>query len=190
MESTPMPEPLRRAIHQLVSEAVANCQEVLRYTESDQAHTWKRMTLYRATDAADTMNMVAMLIAAYCQRTGMGRESLETYLQLEQTARPGQGAGRWGLGAPGGLLGEEAPVAASEPGTWASMQFRSGRRHATNAQKVEDDPSRLFTGDVLHGLKARLCDDIASLDSYLPPHVAELAKKVVSVLEEPQPASV
>ncbi|MDX2565519.1 hypothetical protein PV371_39280, partial [Streptomyces sp. TX20-6-3] len=63
-----MPEPLRRAVHQLVSEAIANCQEVLWYTEPDQAHTWKRLTLYRATDAADTMNMVAMLIAAYCRR--------------------------------------------------------------------------------------------------------------------------
>ncbi|MFF8881298.1 nitronate monooxygenase [Streptomyces flaveolus] len=38
-----MPEPLRRALHQLLSEAVANCQEVLRYTEPDQAHTGKRM---------------------------------------------------------------------------------------------------------------------------------------------------
>jgi hypothetical protein len=42
---------------------------------------------------------------------------------------------------------------------------------------------------VLHGLKARLCDDVASLDSYLPPHVAELARKVASLLEEPQTAT-
>ncbi|MEU2050178.1 MULTISPECIES: hypothetical protein [Streptomyces] len=28
MNTTPMPEPLRRAIHQLVSEGVQNCQEV------------------------------------------------------------------------------------------------------------------------------------------------------------------
>ncbi|MEU9234452.1 hypothetical protein [Streptomyces subrutilus] len=69
------------------------------------------------------------------------------------------------------------------------MQFRSEKRHATNAQKVEDDPQRLFTEAVLHGLKDRLCDDIASLDSHLPPHVAELAGKVASVLEEPQPAT-
>jgi hypothetical protein len=44
-------------------------------------------------------------------------------------------------------------------------------------------------GWCLHGLQARLCDDVASLDSYLPPHVAELARKVASVLEEPQPAT-
>ncbi|MCX5345945.1 hypothetical protein [Streptomyces atratus] len=35
-----------------------NCHEVLRYTQPDQARTWKRMTLYRATDASDTMDMV------------------------------------------------------------------------------------------------------------------------------------
>ncbi|MFG2533376.1 hypothetical protein [Streptomyces sp. NPDC048516] len=49
MEAPKMPAPLR-AVHQLVSEAVANLQEVLRYTEPDQAHTWKRMTLYRTTE--------------------------------------------------------------------------------------------------------------------------------------------
>ncbi|MFE7834740.1 hypothetical protein ACFU53_01270 [Streptomyces sp. NPDC057474] len=42
----------------------------------------------------------------------------------------------------------------------------------------------------LHGLSARLCDDVEALDSYLPPHVAELARKVAEVLEEPQPAPV
>jgi hypothetical protein len=189
MDDTQMPEPLWRAIHHLVSEGVQNCQEVLRYTEPDQAHTWKRMTLYRATDAADTMNMVALLIAAYCRHAGMGRKSLESYLQLEQQhdRAKGPGDGEWAHLA--GLLGEDAPVAASEPGTWASMQFRSGQRHATNAQQVEDDPQKLFTEAVLHGLKARLCDDVEALDSYLPPHVAELARKVAEVLEEPQPAT-
>jgi hypothetical protein len=130
-----------------------------------------------------------MLIAAYCQRTGMGRESLEAYLQLEQQHDRAKGPedGDWAHLA--GLLGEDAPVLASEPGIWASMQFRTGRRHATNAQGVEDAPQRLFTEAVPHGLKARLCDDVASLDSDLPPHVAELARKVASVLEEPQPAT-
>ncbi|MFD3533400.1 hypothetical protein [Streptomyces sp. NPDC058664] len=189
MEHTPMPEPLRRAIHQLVSEGVQNCQEVLRYTEPDQAHTWKRMTLYRATDAADTMNMVAMLIAAYCRRTGMGRESLESYLQLEQQHDRSKGPedGEWAHLA--GLLGEDAPASASDPGTWASMQFRTGQRHAKNAQEVEGDPQRLFTEAVLHGLKARLCDDVASLDSYLPPQVAQLARKVAEALEVPELAA-
>ncbi|MFJ9469090.1 hypothetical protein [Streptomyces caniferus] len=56
MEDPKMPEPLRRAVQRLVSEAVANLQEVLRYTEPDQAHAWKRMTLYRATEASDNLN--------------------------------------------------------------------------------------------------------------------------------------
>ncbi|MFE2217688.1 hypothetical protein ACFW93_37955 [Streptomyces canus] len=42
MEDTQMPKPLRRAIHQLVAEAVQNCQEVLTYTEPFVAHHWKR----------------------------------------------------------------------------------------------------------------------------------------------------
>ncbi|GHE16033.1 hypothetical protein GCM10010339_92620 [Streptomyces alanosinicus] len=183
-----MPEPLRRSIHQLVSEAVQNCQEVLRYTEPDQAHTWKRMTLYRATDAADTMNMAAMLIAAYCQRTGMSRDTLESYLQLvqQQDRAKGPGEGEWAHLA--GLLGEDAPVA-SEAGTWASMQFRSGQRHAEEARQPDDDPQKLFTEACVHGLRARLCEDVDSLDGYLPPHVARLARKVAEVLEEPQTAT-
>ncbi|MCC8452746.1 hypothetical protein [Streptomyces rochei] len=119
----------------------------------------------------------------------MGRESLESYLQLEQQRDRAKGPtdGEWAHLA--GLLGEDAPASASEPGTWASMHFRTGQRHATNAQQAEDDPQKLFTEACLHGLKARLCDDVASLDSYLPPHIAELARKVASVLEEPQPAT-
>lgn len=36
------------------------------------------------------------------------------------------------------------------------------------------------------GLKARPCDDIDSLDGYLPPQVAALARKVAEVLEVPE----
>ncbi|CAL9669754.1 hypothetical protein ACI3K5_32955 [Streptomyces sp. MPA0124] len=50
------------------------------------------------------------------------------------------------------------------------MQFRTGQRHATNAQQAEDDPQKLFTEACMHGIKARLCDDVGSLDSYLTPH--------------------
>ncbi|MER8225387.1 hypothetical protein ABTZ58_33510 [Streptomyces sp. NPDC094143] len=38
-------------------------------------------------------------------------------------------------------------------------------------------------------LRARLCDDVDALDSYLPPHVAKLARKIAEVLEVPQPAT-
>ncbi|NWF29476.1 hypothetical protein HW130_25000 [Streptomyces sp. PKU-EA00015] len=55
---------------------------------------------------------------------------------------------------------------------------------------AETDEQRLFTEACLHGLRARLCDDIDALDSYLPPHVAALARKVAGALEVPQPAHV
>ncbi|MFE7431229.1 hypothetical protein [Streptomyces sp. NPDC057545] len=51
----------------------------------------------------------------------------------------------------------------------------------------EPDEQRLFTEACLHGLQARLCDDVDALDGYLPPHVAALARKIAGVLEVPQP---
>lgn len=83
---------------------------VLSYTEPFSAHDWKRMTLYRATDAADTMNMAALLIAAYRQRSGMRPDTLESYLQLSQQRdrAAGPGDGEWAQLA--GLLGEDAPA--------------------------------------------------------------------------------
>ncbi|MGX1887076.1 hypothetical protein [Streptomyces sp. NPDC055287] len=186
MESTPMPEPLRRAIHQLVSEAVQNCQEVLRYTEPDQAHTWKRMTLYRATDAADTMNMAAMLIAAYCERIGMPEETLQSYLQTTQQQSRASGPRESERQELAGLLGEPAPDVSDRE---ARLWFAWGRRHADDALTPEDDPQALFTEACLHGLRARLRDDIDSLDSYLPPQIAAMARKVADALEVPQPAT-
>jgi hypothetical protein len=53
----------------------------------------------------------------------------------------------------------------------------------------EPDEQRLFTQACLHGLRARLCDDVDALDSYLPPHIAQLERKVAEVLVEPQPAT-
>ncbi|MEV4506038.1 hypothetical protein [Streptomyces klenkii] len=43
-----------------------------------------RMTLYRGTDAAGTMDCVAMPIAAYCEQVGGDPETLRGYLQLSQ----------------------------------------------------------------------------------------------------------
>ncbi len=188
MNTTPMPEPLRRAIHQLVSEGVQNCQEVLRYTEPDQAHTWKRMTLYRATDAADTMNMVALLIAAYCQHTGMAADTLQSYLQVGQQDLRSDGPQEEDRAHVAGLMGEALSYEAMRAPT-NRMRYHRGQRQAEQAQQPEDDPGKLFTEACLHGLRARLCDDVESLDGYLPPRVAELARKVATVLEEPQPAA-
>ncbi|MFH9426269.1 hypothetical protein [Streptomyces sp. NPDC017529] len=188
MDSTPMPEPLRRAIHQLVSEGVQNCQEVLRYTEPDQAHTWKRMSLYRATDAADTMNMVAMLIAAYCEHTGMAPDTLRGYLQVEQQELRSAGPQDDDRAHVAGLVGEAlSHEAMRAPAN--RMRYGRGQRQAEQAQHPEDDPQKLFTEACLHGLKARLCDDVDSLDSYLPPQVAQLARRVAEALEVPELAA-
>ncbi|MFE2038466.1 hypothetical protein ACFXBB_35635 [Streptomyces scopuliridis] len=188
MEHTPMPEPLRRAIHQLVSEGVQNCQEVLRYTEPDQAHTWKRMTLYRATDAADTMNMVAMLIAAYCEHTGMASDTLQSYLQVGQQELRSAGPQEEDRAHVAGLVGEALSYEAMRASS-NRMLYGRGQRQAEQAQSPEDDPQKLFTEACLHGLKARLCNDVDSLDSYLPPQVAQLARKVAEALEVPELAA-
>ncbi|MCX4451608.1 hypothetical protein [Streptomyces sp. NBC_01789] len=188
MDSTPMPEPLRRAIHHLVSEGVQNCQEVLRYTEPDQAHTWQRMTLYRATDAADTMDMVALLIAAYCKRTGMAAHTLQSYLQVGQQAIRAHGPHEEDHAHVAGLVGEALSYEAMREST-NRMRYDRGQRQAEQAQSPEGDPQKLFTEACLHGLRAKLCDDIDSLDSYLPPQVAVMARRVAESLEVPEPAT-
>ncbi|MET9513460.1 hypothetical protein ABZX62_34300 [Streptomyces flavidovirens] len=142
------------------------------------------MTLYRATDAAD---MVPMLIAAYCQRVGMVADTLESYLQASQQHDGAAGPTDAERSHLAGLLGEEAPKAAGERGL-SRIRYRRGQHWAENAQELEEDPQKLFTKACLHGLKARLCDDVDALDSYLPPHVAEMARKVAGVLEMPQTA--
>ncbi|MGW1617390.1 hypothetical protein ACWCQZ_50580 [Streptomyces sp. NPDC002285] len=146
------------------------------------------MTLYRPTDAADTMNMAAMLIAAYCQHTGMTPDTLQSYLQVDQQeirAAGPQDADRAHLA---GLLGETLPHEMLRAPQNRMLHGR-GQRQAEQAQSPQNDPQKLFTEACLHGPRARLCDDVDSLDSYLPSQVAELARKVASVLEEPQPAT-
>ncbi|MGW3199194.1 hypothetical protein ACWDBD_32435 [Streptomyces sp. NPDC001118] len=174
----------RRAIHELVSEVVLNCQEVLRYTERDQAHNWKRMTLYQATDAADTLNMAALLIVAYCQRIAMPMDTLASYLQARQQQDRSAGPRKADHHELAGLLGDPPPADDAD-----GLRYAWGKRHAENALIREDDPQKLLTEACLHGLRARLCDDVGSLDGYLPPHIAEIARKVAGALEEPQPAA-
>ncbi|GGV90988.1 hypothetical protein GCM10010228_80490 [Streptomyces massasporeus] len=180
-----MPEPLRQAVHQLVSEAVMNCQDVLRYTEPDVAHDWKRMTLIRATDASDTLDMAAMVIAAYCQRTGMAMDTLASYLQTRQQRSRAAGPRDADRHEVAGMLGGPLPLDDDE----ARLRFSWGQGYAEGGLMAEADEQRLFTVACLHGLRARLCDDVEALDDYLPPHVAKLARKVAEVLEVPQPAT-
>jgi hypothetical protein len=186
MERTPMPEPLRRAVHQLVAEAVANCQEVLRYTEPDVGYDWRRMTLYRATDGADTLDMASLLIAAYLEQEGMNSEGVSGYLQITQQKSRAAGPQDSDRAHLSGLFGGPAPEGDAELG----MEFGLGQRRAAVAQVPEDDPQQVWTQACLHGLRARLCDDVAALDSYLPPQMAAMARKVADALETSQPAAV
>ncbi|WP_406336936.1 hypothetical protein OG814_40315 [Streptomyces zaomyceticus] len=67
------------------------------------------MTLIRATNASETMGRVSMLIAAYCQRTGMPMDTLASYLQIRQPPVPGT--------IPAGA-GSSRPAGASPPADW------------------------------------------------------------------------
>lgn len=65
-----------------------------------------------------------------------------------------------------------------------------GQSWAEQALTPEDDPQKLLTEVRLHGLRAKLCDDVDVLDSYLPPQIAAMARKVADALAVPQLATV
>ncbi|MFG3042768.1 hypothetical protein ACGFYZ_38305 [Streptomyces sp. NPDC048330] len=180
-----MPEPLRQAVHQLVSEVVMNCQEVLRYTEPDLARDWKRMTLIRATDASDTMDTAAMLIAAYCQHTGMALDTLASYLQTRQQRSRAAGPRDAERHEVAGMLGTPRPADDDQD---AQMWFSVGQGYAGDGLMSEPDEQRLFTEACLHGLRAKLCNDLGSLDR-LPPEMAAMARRVAECLGVPEPAT-
>lgn len=180
-----MPEPLRQAVHQLVSEVVMNCQEVLRYTEPDIARDWKRMTMIRATDASDTMDTAAMLIAAYCQRTGMALDTLSSYLQTRNQRSRAAGPRDADRHEVAGMLGTPRPADDDQD---AQMWFSVGQGYVGDGLMAEPDEQRLFTEACLHGLRAKLCDDLGSLDRF-PPEVAAMARRVAECLEVPEPAT-
>ncbi|WP_234029360.1 hypothetical protein [Streptomyces sp. PsTaAH-124] len=185
MEDSQMPEPLRQAVHQLVSEVVMNCQEVLRYTEPDLARDWKRMTLIRATDASDTMDTATMLIAAYCQHTGMALDTLASYLQTRQQRSRAAGPRDAERHEVAGMLGTPRPADDDQD---AQMWFSVGQGYAGDGLMSEPDEQRLFTEACLHGLRAKLCNDLGSLDR-LPPEMAAMARRVAECLEVPEPAT-
>ncbi len=84
-----------------------------------------------------------------------------------------------------GLLGDPAP---GGDDVVLRMRYGSGRRRAEDAFTPGEDLQRLFTEVCLHGL-ARLCDDVDALDTYLPPHMAAMARKVADALQVPEPAT-
>ncbi|MGX1676036.1 hypothetical protein [Streptomyces sp. NPDC055400] len=187
-DDVPLPEPLRRAMQSLTSEAVMNCEEVLRYTEPELAHDTQRMTLYRATDAADTMNSVALLMAAFSQRSGMPLKALDSYLQAPYQRDRSLGPTDKHQAQLAAVLGEAAP--AEGEGVLARY-LRSVHSGSAGMPRADDtELERVWTAASLHGLRAALCDDVDALDDYLPSHIAHLAKQVATVLGSFQPPSV
>ncbi|WP_326695752.1 hypothetical protein [Streptomyces sp. NBC_01766] len=87
-----------------------------------------------------------------------------------------------------GLVGEALSYEAMRAPS-NRMRHARGQRQVEQAQQPEDDPQKLFTEACPHGLKAQLCDDVDSLDSYLPPQVAQLARRVAEALEVPELAA-
>ncbi|MFJ3713739.1 hypothetical protein [Streptomyces sp. NPDC090053] len=66
--------------------------------------------------------------------------------------------------------------------------YGRGQRQAEQAQQPEDAPEVLFTMACLQGLRAKLCDDLGSLDRF-PPEVAAMARRVAEALEVPELAA-
>jgi hypothetical protein len=183
-----MPAELRHAVHQLVAEAAMNLQDVLRYTESGVGHAWKRMTLYRATDAADTLDMAALLIAAYLEATGGNVRDIRQHLQGSQQHLRADGPGPSARASAAGLLNRPLTEQAEDGGEILPVQHALAQRHGEAGRAGDEDPWRVWTQACLHGLRARSSDDLDSLDSFLPPHIAQMARRVAEALAEPQPA--
>ncbi|MEI7033380.1 hypothetical protein [Streptomyces pratensis] len=84
------------------------------------------------------------------------------------------------------MLGTPPPSESNDgPHHW----YSAGQGYAEGWAMSEPDEQRSFTEACLHGVRARLCGDIDALDGYLPPHVAELARRIAGVLKVPQSAT-
>ncbi|MFI9031099.1 hypothetical protein [Streptomyces sp. NPDC053560] len=116
------------------------------------------------------MEMASLLIAAYCQRTGMSQGTLDAYLQVSKRHSRASGPGEPERHEVAGLLGEPAP---DSDDRCARSRHARGRRRAEEALTPETDPQKSLTEACLHGLMAKLCDDVDALDNYLPPRIAQ-----------------
>jgi hypothetical protein len=164
-----LPTELRRAVHQQVAEAAMNLQDVLRSTEPSVGQDWKRMTLYRTTGAADTLNMAALLIAAYLEAAGGSAQDVRQYLQCSQQQTRADGPRE-----------SDRRRAAALPGRRPMPELPGDG---------EENPWHLWTQACLHGPRARSSDDLDSLDGFLPPHITQMARRVAQALAEPQPGT-
>ncbi|WP_107088548.1 hypothetical protein [Streptomyces sp. NRRL F-5755] len=114
----------------------------------------------------------------------MSDDTLQSYLQTKQQRSRADGPRPEERAELAGLLGDTAPET-DEPELGFGYAWAQAR--AETAFTPDEDPQRLFAAACLHGLRARLSDDIDSLDTYLPPHIATLARKVAEALEKPPP---
>ncbi|MFF3959426.1 hypothetical protein ACFYY1_40540 [Streptomyces sp. NPDC001890] len=113
-------------------------------------------------------------------------DTLAPYLQTRQQRSRAAGPRESDRQEIAGMLSDPQPPESDAEG---QRSYRCGQGYAEGGLMAEVDQQQLFTEACLHGLRARLCDDIDSLDGYLLPRVAVLARKVAEVLEEPQLAT-
>lgn len=115
----------------------------------------------------------------------MAMDTLASHLQTRQQRSRAVGPTDSDRHEIAGMLGEPLPPEADQDTpTW----FSWGQRHAEGRSMAEADEQQLFTEACLHGLRAKLCDDLGSLDRF-PPQVAAMARKVADALEVPEPAT-
>ncbi len=180
-ERDTMPEPLRRAVRHMTMEALHSLQEVMAHTQPD-SWDWRRMPLYRVTDAIDTLALLAAAQAAYLAETGTSSETIESYLQLDQQVPRGVHTkqGREYLDALLGRSSEDSPM--------RMVANLIALRKERNDPTAPDDCGD--TEAVLYALQYARSEDPAAFDR-LPPAVAKRARRIAAILaEEPAPVPV
>ncbi|GGP78161.1 hypothetical protein GCM10010214_62050 [Streptomyces abikoensis] len=152
--------------------------------EPDRVRSWERMTLYRATDAADTLDSTSLLVAAYLEHTGASTETPHRYLQCHQQ-----------LSRAAGPQDDDRPTrpgCPADPRRKTETTSASGSISSGNSMpKLSKIPRRTSSScgprHASLGPHARLCDDMEALE-HLPPHLKTAARKDTDPLEVPQPA--
>ncbi|WP_030247750.1 hypothetical protein [Streptomyces sp. NRRL S-350] len=175
-EQSTMPEPLRRMVREMFRDVLGNLAEVLWHSQAD-SHDWRRMPGYRLTDAADTLNLMANIHAAYLLKSGLSEDAVRTYVQLEQ-----------------GRKYERCLDSQEADQTLARMFNQSGASLGIGSSACRGDAPEYC--DQLEALLAgwRAAgseEDDEALFGHLPPAVADRARRIARALEEePQPSSV
>jgi hypothetical protein len=97
------------------------------------------MTLYRATDAADTMGMAALLIAAYLEAGGGNIRDIRQHLQSSQQRIRVDGPDRSARASAAGLLGRPLPEQNTGDGNIGQVQHSLAQLRGEAARAGEDD---------------------------------------------------